>query len=236
MKKTIPFLCALVLIAALFVSCERDDNKNHDFGEYILSGDESSAGPAAPEGALTPDYSWMTSYALKYTYFDGSETSEITEGKSANYYRAEDAGSNSVVYIERKDGYLLEYMLNPADYTGAVSVVTDSDIADLHSGFMMLSAADSNFPLYTNVTPVGPEPVAGRRAMKYVQNGEPASGENGRTAYVWIDDEYGFASKCELYDSVTQELLMKWELESFALNVQDSDVVIDLSGFDIASQ
>lgn len=234
MKKIIPIMVTLLIIAMLAASCGRGGNKNKDFGEYVITGTdrEVSTGAAVP-GAISPDYSWMRSYALKYTYFDGTDVSEITEGKSANYYRAEDAASGSIVYIERKEGYMLEYMLNTSDRTGAATVVTDSSIADLHSGFMMLSAADTLFPSYANVTRLGEETVGGRPAVKYMQNGEPASGSAGRTAYVWLDSEYNFASKCELYDADTQKLTMSWELKSFVTDVPDDSVKIDLSEFTI---
>ena len=63
--------------------------------------------------------------------------------------------------------------------------------------------------------------------------------ENGvetQIAYVWVDDMFGFASRCELYDAQTEELLMKWELTDFTQNVNENGVKINLDDYNIVTE
>ena len=99
----------------------------------------------------------------------------------------------------------------------------------------MLSVCDPYFPVYKNVTKVGSDFVGERSATRYKQV-ETENGETTRIAYIWIDDALQFASKCELYDAKTQELLMRWELLDFTQNVTEDRVQINTDPYNIATE
>ncbi len=235
MKKFAYIILVSILIMSVFSSCSQDEKTgNVNFGEYVISDAETTSLNYDVSQVLNTDSSWQSSYALSYTYYDKkSGESVITEGKCGKYYQSLDKATDIATFITQEDGYMIQYMLNNNTAEGTATIVTNSTIDDLYSGFIQLSVCDPYFPVYKNVTKVGTDFVAGRSAVRYKQI-EKENGADKKIAYVWIDDQYGFASRCELYDAETQELQMRWELLEFTRNVTEDAVKINVDAYDIA--
>ena len=237
-KKLLSLLLILILLICL-TACS-DNNKKPDgsidFGDYIISTEETPSVDYDISHVLSPDTTWQKAYALSYTYFDKKTgKSTITEGKCGNYFQSVDTETKIVTYLTQEDGYMLQYMLDSTKKSGTAAVITDATIDSAYSGFVLLSVCDPYFPVYKNVTKVGSDFIAERSATRFKQV-ETKDGETTRIAYVWIDDALGFASKCELYDAKTEELLMRWELLDFTQNVTEDGVKINLDSYDIVTQ
>lgn len=232
---------ALAFIFILFIcssACsEENPNGNVNFGDYVLPTEQEEPSLSYdPSLILNADKSWQEAYVLSYSYFDKKTgQSTITEGKCGNYYQSIDSATNIITYLTQEDGYMLQYMLDSQKRSGTAAVVTDATIDSVYSGFVMLSVCDPYFPVYKNVKKVGSDFVGDRSATRYKQE-ETENGEITRIAYVWIDDTLGFASKCELYDAKTEELLMRWELLDFTQNVTEDRVQINLDSYNIVTE
>lgn len=239
MQKKFLALALIFIILICSVACSDDTKKpdgSVDFGDYILTTEADTTVNYDKSQVLSADTSWQNAYALSYSFFDQKTgQSTITEGKCGNYYQSVDSATNIITYLTQEDGYMLQYMLDSASKSGTAAVVTDVTIDSAYSGFVLLSVCDPYFPVYKNVTKVGTDFVGERSATRYKQV-ETKDGVTTRIAYVWIDDALGFASKCELYDAQTEEVLMRWELLDFTQNVTEEGVKINLDAYDIVTQ
>lgn len=238
MQKRFLALALIFILLICSAACGEENPKgNVNFGEYVLPTEQEE--PSLnydPSLILNADTSWQEAYVLSYSYFDKKTgQSTITEGKCGKYYQSIDSATNIVTYLTQEDGYMLQYMLDSQKRSGTATVVTDATIDSVYSGFVMLSVCDPYFPVYKNVTKVGSDFVGDRSATRYKQE-ENKNGEITRIAYVWIDDTLGFASKCELYDAKTEELLMRWELLDFTQNVTEDRVQINLDSYNIVTE
>lgn len=234
------FICVMMIILILLCLCACSEKETGDvnFGEYELSETEMTSLKYNPDDVLSPDESWQNAYALSYSFYDkqksGSE-SIIVEGRCGKYYQALDRTSDIISFFSQEDGYIIQYLLDGSTKTGTSAIVTGSSMDELYSGFTQFSVCDPYFPVYTNVTKVGEDFVANRSASRYKQI-ETQDGKETRIAYVWIDDAYGFASKCELYDAVTQELQMRWELLSFTQNVSEESIKVPVEEYELTEE
>ena len=238
MKRIVLIFTLLLCSVMLFASCSDNNTPegNVNFGDYVIPTEPDTTKKYDDSQLINADNSWQTSYALSYDYYDkktGSST--ITEGKFGNYYQSIDNATNIVTFLSQEEGYMIQYMLDNNKKTGTSTVITDGSIDSMHSGFMLLSVCDPYFPVYKNVTKVGEDFVGQRSATRYKQV-QTENGVETQIAYVWVDDMFGFASRCELYDAQTEELLMKWELTDFTQNVNENGVKINLDDFFIVSE
>ena len=245
MQKRILSICFILILIFGFSACgENQQNGSVNFGDYEIPSDygnqnnpeNQTTKPYNTSEVLSPDTSWQKSYALSYSYYD-QKTGEsvLTEGRCGNYYQVSDSVSNITTLLVQEEAYMLQYMLNTSTKTGTSAVVTDGTIETSYSGFTILSTCDPYFPVYKNVTSAGSDFVANRPATRYKQT-ETKDNAETRIAYVWIDDQYGFASKCELYDANTEVLLMRWELTDFTTNITEEAVKIDISAYTITNE
>lgn len=236
MEKRLAFVIFLLLLLLSFSACSgAGPSGSVNFGEYEISSEEINPSKYDMSQLLSADESWQTAYALSYSYYDNTiGESQIAEGRCGNYYQSLDYSTNIITYLTQENGYMMEYMLNTGTKTGTAAVVTDSTIDDTYTGFEMLSVCDPYFPVYTNVTKVGSDFVANRSATRYKQV-QTEDGVTTKIAYIWIDDMYGFASKCELYDAVTEELQLRWELLSFTQNVSEESIMVDLDAYTLTT-
>lgn len=238
MKRIVLIFTLLLCSVMLFASCSDNNTPegNVNFGDYVIPTEPDTTKKYDDSQLINADNSWQTSYALSYDYYDkktGSST--ITEGKFGNYYQSIDNATNIMTFLSQEEGYMIQYMLDNNKKTGTSTVITDGSIDSMHSGFMLLSVCDPYFPVYKNVTKVGEDFVGQRSATRYKQV-QTENGVETQIAYVWVDDMFGFASRCELYDAQTEELLMKWELTDFTQNVNENGVKINLDDFFIVSE
>ena len=240
MKKFISILSAFIIILT-FASCDKQDNGGSvNVGDYVLpdeiTNEVTTASKYSSEEMISSDTSWLDCYALEYSYYDTKTgESKIAEGRYGNYFQSLDYATNTITFYSQEDGYILQYVLNNESKTGTAAVVTGSTIDNLYSGFSMLSTCDPYFPVYKNVTEVGKDFVANRSVTRYKQT-QTENGAVTKIAYIWIDDELGFASKCEQYDAVTQELQMRWELLSFTLNATEDAVKVNIDNYKITTE
>lgn len=239
MKKII-ILSLTFLIIILFSACTSSDGGGSvNFGDYVLpeeTTDMQISNKYNDDELVLSDTSWLNCYALEYSYYDNKTgESKIAEGRCGNYYQSTDYATNIITYYTQADGFILEYMLNRDSHTGTSTVVTNATMNDLYSGFSLLSSCDPYFPLYNNVTKVGKDFVAKRPVTRYKQT-QTENGVVTKIAYVWIDDQLGFASKCEQYNAKTEELELRWELLSFTQNVKDSDIMINIDNYVLSTE
>lgn len=252
MQKRSYTLALILLLLLSFVACSTDKQGNVNFGDYEIPSDYTNqnnvnienitgeqnkvTGTYNESDILSPDTSWQNAYALSYSYYD-KKTGEsvLTEGKCGKYYQISDSSSNITTFLVQEDAYMIQYMLDTVQKNGTSAIVTDGAIENSYSGFTLLSVCDPYFPVYKNVTKVGADFVGKRPATRFKQV-ETKDGSQTRIAYVWIDDEFHFASKCELYDAVTEELLMRWELKDFTTNITEAAVKINIDAYSITNE
>lgn len=239
MKRLVVLIFAFIIIFA-FTSCTQEDDGSVNFGDYVLPEDQSTTEYESEkydsQELVLSDSSWLDSYALEYSYFDTKTgESKIAEGRCGNYYQSIDYATDTITFYSQEDGYILEYMLNTQTKTGTAAVVTGATMENLYSGFSMISTCDPYFPVYKNVTKVGQDFVADRSTTRYKQT-QTENGVVTKIAYVWIDDELGFASKCEQYNAQTEELEMRWELLSFTRNVTQDDIKVDIDSYTLTTE
>lgn len=237
MKKRLLSAAAAILLLLSVTACTKEQQGNVNLKPYEPVSETAAATTKYNENdLLNSDDTWQNKYALSYSFYDTKTgESQIMEGKCGKYYQAVDQKSGIITFISQEESYISEYILDSKTKTGTASVVANSTIDELYSGFSQFSTCDPYLPVYKNVTKFGTDKVANRSAVRYKQV-ETKDGKESRIAYIWIDDEYQFASKCELYDAQTQELLMRWELLSFTVNANEDAVKINLDEYTITNQ
>lgn len=240
-EKLLAVISLLLVFAAVVCFAACDKNGNNDPSEtYVYHpADETTAaqGENVSDGAqsLTTDTSWKRNFDATYTYFNKSQSDDairVHEKRSEKYFSAEDTDSGDTLYYKANGKNIDSYVIVPDEEEQVHSVVSGKTLNDLSSTFMKLSDVDPGLPALANVMYMYDEEIAGRPCAKYIQRAY-ADGEPTGTVYVWIDAEFGFAAKGEVYDADTV-LTASWELTSFASgSVKDEDVEIDLSGYKI---
>lgn len=247
MRRIGPILLSLLAAFVLIAGCARRPGRQPSTTPYApvteaeaVSAAELSTEDRAPDydpsAVLDVSTSWQQNYALSYSFYrDGDGESVVMEAKCGDYYQAMDQMTGIITYLTQEDGYVMEYMLDNNAGIGTQTIVTDSTVANANSGFVQLSACDPYLPVYANVEKAGTDYVAKRDATRYKQTQLDEAGDPQRIAYIWIDDEYGFVSRCELYEA-DGTLLLRWELQSFTTGVQEDSVRLDLNKFKLTNQ
>ena len=170
---------------------------------------------------------------LTYTYTEGTESSELREMRCEGLYSVTDLASGAATYFIQNGSDIDQYVLNPAAMSGTHSVLSDQSLADITTGFMKIAYVDSSFPTLSNVEYQGEETVAGRVAAKYTQSAYNTAGLLTAYAFVWIDSEYGFASKCRVYN-MTGSVNVSWELTELTVGgVSEESIGFSTDGYTI---
>ena len=238
MKKRFTALVLIFVILLSVTACKSDDNTQGgsvNFGDYVIPTEPDTTTAYDPANKIQTDFSWCEQYIASYSYYDkNSGEALLYEGRCGNYLQIWEKNSGIITYYEQADGYMLEYLLSSEQAVGTVTAIADESV-DTIAQFPALTVCKEDFPSYSNVTKVGTNFVGNRSATRYKQV-ESENGVEKRIAYVWIDDQYGFASKCECYNAETQELLTRWELLDFTTNVTEAAVKINVDDFIITSQ
>lgn len=236
-KFLICFFC-LILSLSFFASCNGKGNDDNITSEPNYVNTTVGNAPTQYHGIINVDESWKTNYVLQYSFYDfQGGTSSISECCNETGYVSIDNETGIVTYVQESEGFLLQYFLDPPVLQGTMSVITGNSLSDLQSGFYLLSVVDRRLPAYSNTTLSGKTTVAGRSATQYIQTGITQNSNENLTALIYVDDQYGFVSKCELFNS-SRTLMMKWELTSFSSNREDvlkAMPKIDLTDYQIAS-
>ncbi len=236
MKNKVTSIILIFILLISITACTTQKTPGSvNFGDYEIPTEPDTSYEYEPENKIDADFSWCDNYIVSYSYYDKSVgESLLYEGRYGNYLQILDKHSGIISYYVQEDAYMLQYLLSSNQQEGAVTVISDESV-DTVANFPALTVCKENFPSYKNVTKVGTNFVGNRSATRYKQEAKK-DGVVTEIAYVWIDDEFGFASKCEHYDATTQELLKRWELLDFTTNVTEDAVKINLDSFNIVSQ
>lgn len=238
LKKIITVLTLLGLAAACLASCSNGST----LGELSTTEkptrsyreEPTEEGTTAEQAEpVAQDASWMNNYSLQYYYADTQGSSQITETRSGGYYSAVDATTGYTTFFAQGDGGVDEYILNIVSKTGTHKFSEGDSMDTLTSGWMQVSRLDEGFTSSKDVLYEGKETVAGREAGRYLQS-IYVDGALTAYAFVWVDTQYGFASKCSVY-TVSGSLYSAWELTSFTSGtVTDEQAMTDLTPYTIA--
>ena len=178
--------------------------------------DDSAEETTAPQNIVI-NTDWQKNFTLSYSYYDADNDSgmiNIEERRSDSAFTVEYTDTGALLYYAPNEGGGTDYyVIIPGESEQVHSYLADSSFATLSSMFMKLSKVDSTLPRKNNVVYMYEESVAGRPCAKYIQRSYQDGEETG-TCYVWIDNEFGFASKCESF-SAAGVLTLSWELKNF---------------------
>ena len=232
-------ICALltaVLLTVLAAAACTPDKPNPTEPDYTYkTQDPSEPYTGASETAETfeVDPSWQQNYIAEYRYYDRAKQVDsvtIREARCDIAFLASYPLSGNLIYYTANSEGLDCYTVVPSERQYVHSVLKDKHIAGLSSTLMKLTAVSGDMPTYSNVMFMGEETVGGRACKKYIQRAY----ENGaltETVYVWVEQQFGFAMKCEDYNA-SDELQTYWEVLSFKTGgVTVSDFGIDLSKY-----
>lgn len=246
-KKRIAILCLLALALSLFSSCADDsagslselDTTAKNTQVFTDDEEEGTTAPTYSGGTGSPiliNESWLSNYTLSYTYEENGQSSNLTEQRCEGIYTAKEETSGALTCFLQSGDDVEEYVLNPQTKTGTHSVLSDQSLASITPGFLKIARVDAAFPTLANVELQGEESVAGRPAKKYTQSAYNTAGLLTAYAFVWIDEEYGFASKCRVYN-LSGSVNVSWELKSLTVGgVTEESIGFSTDGYEITEQ
>ncbi|HOL80121.1 MAG: hypothetical protein GXY95_06870 [Clostridiales bacterium] len=219
---------SVAVISCLFAisACNRRSNPTIDVPDY------SDPETTETETVSAPNFSseWRYKYSLTYEYTKGKTVSVLSEYRDDGFFCAVDNESKVMTYYKQGDEGIDRYILNPSTKKGTHAVLKGRSLEKLVSGFMQLSLSDPSFISKENVIYSSEDVIAGRPAKKYIQM-EYQDSVLTRIAYIWIDTEFGFASRCEVYDG-TGGLAFGWKLTEFSREAPDAENLIpDISKY-----
>lgn len=233
MKRKLFAAVTILMLLLIFQGCSK--NNRHpvpDMPDIIDRETFDNVGTSTEQEDV--GFGWKDNYMLKYNYIYEGETSSIIEVKSGEHFSIIDEETGlTVYYTQGENGAIDYYTLSPENKTGTYLSRPDSLIADLYSPFMNLSFVSPDFTGFENVEYEADEDVNGRSAKRYRQSAVDEEGELTDYLIVWIDDEYGFASKCTICkaDSTVEKA---WELIEFQVGAIDAESAkIDLDEYEI---
>ncbi len=231
----VKILCVLFVICTLFsfVSCTGDSTQETTTG-YVYTPSVETTVLSQPENKINVNTSWQKNYEVEYVYYNAEQTDEelnISEKRHSTAFVVEYIDTNAKLYYEKSGKDTDYYVIMPKENEQVYSKLTDSNFSDLSSMFMKLSTVSASLPTQNNVLYMYDEKVAGRDCYKYIQRAY-TNGELTQSVYVWVDVEYGFAAKCEAYDSKNKKTTY-WEITSFSAGeVNETETFVDLSLYD----
>ncbi|MGI6773259.1 MAG: hypothetical protein GX264_00125 [Clostridiales bacterium] len=216
-------LTALSLaLSCIFVlaSCDRRSNPTIDVPD---TPDRTTTEPATTD---SPTFSseWRHKYSLTYEYTKEKTVSVLSEYRGEGFFCAVDNASKVMTYYKEGEDGIDRYILNPTQKKGTHATLKGRNLDKLVSGFMQLSLSDPSFISKENVIFSSEDTVAGRPAKKYIQM-EYQDSVLTKIAYIWIDTEYGFASRCEVYDG-TGGFALGWKLTEFSEEDIDTAAIL----------
>lgn len=213
------------------------DKHTQVFTEKNEEGTTSAlSAPVNPGTQTVQNNEWTKNYTLNYVYSSDGVTSSVTEKRCSGIYSAVDDESGTVSFFSQNKDDIDQYVLNPSQKSGTHSVVKNSSLDSITTGFMKIAYIDPSFASMSNVEFQNDDTVAGRGAKKYTQSAYSTTGLLTAYAFVWIDNEYGFVSKCQVY-SLSGNVNTSWELKSFSVgNVTAESIGFSTDGYDIAEQ
>lgn len=234
------FLSILLLLCAVSLSsCKNDNGEETTTGyEYTPSGfaDENSTAIAENnelQEKISVDNSWQKNFSVSYEYYNPEQnisTMKINEKKSESAFTVEYVDTKSILYYKANGKDTDYYVIIDNEEEQVHSVLKDKSFSSLSSMFMKLTALSPELPSQSNVLYMYDEEVGGRLCRKYIQRAYQG-GNLTQSVYVWVDAEFGFAAKCEAYDS-NNKLTVMWKVTAFETGkLSDEDVFLDISQY-----
>ncbi len=248
MKNIKQKLAISAALAAAFTSvlssCKTDANNTAASESYVYKPqsdivESSSAAEENPEKTFMVNTSWQSNFKAKYQYYNASESTDtvtITETKNSSAFTAEYPDGNSLLYYKANGADTDYYVLVTGSEKKAVhKLLKGNSFSELSSTFMKLTKVNGSLPSLSNVLYMYDENIGGRACHKYLQRAY-SDGKLTESVYIWIDIEFGFAAKCESYDSGGKMRVM-WSLESFETGtVGENDITIDLDAYSVTEE
>ncbi len=248
MKRIIAAALAAVCLAAALTAC-RKDNDEPGLEMYATTGKatqvftdpqptEVTTTPGLPQlttepNALNVNASWMDNFILSYSFSENGVYSFLTERRCAGIYSVTDTATGISTYFLQNGKNIDQYVLDPTTKKGTHSVVQDTLLANLSTGFMKIAYLDPSFTLNPNVKAQEEDQVAGRKAKKFTQSSYTEAGLLTAYAFVWVDEEYGFASKCQVYN-LSGAINTSWELQSLETGTMSAEAIsFSTEGYEI---
>lgn len=192
--------------------------------------------PSEQSGITPADNSWKANYKLRYLITENNETSELVEQRCNGIYCVTDVASGAISYFTQQGPDISQYILNPAAKSGSHTLQEGKSLADITSGFMKIAYIDPAFTTYSNVEYQNDDLIAGRTAKKYTQSAYSESGLLTAYAFVWIDAQYGFVSKCQVYN-MTGTANTSWELQELTVGgVTAESIGFSTDGYTIIAE
>ncbi len=234
------FLSILLLLCAVSLSsCKNDNGEETTTGyEYTPSGFEDENSTAKAENnelqeKISVDNSWQKNFSVSYEYYNPEQnisTMKINEKKSESAFTVEYVDTKSILYYKANGKDTDYYVIIDNEEEQVHSVLKDKSFSSLSSMFMKLTALSPELPSQSNVLYMYDEEVGGRLCHKYIQRAYQG-GNLTQSVYVWVDAEFGFAAKCEAYDS-NNKLTVMWKVTAFETGkLSDEDVFLDISQY-----
>lgn len=241
MKKLYYLIPAVLMILFVFASCAKEEEPT-EFNGYEYT--PATTAEDVPEGSddlqkyFKKDISWQKNFDITYRYYNAEQDKNvitIREKKTDDAFRVEYLDSGEILYYKAAGNNTDYYVIGPDNSEQMHSCLEGKKFSSLSSLFMKLSEVDQNLPKQTNVLYMYDEAVYSRACHKYIQRAY-SNAELTQSVYVWIDSQYGFAVKCEVYDA-NDELTAMWETQDFSTgSVKEEDVSIDLSAYTFAEE
>ena len=234
-KKIFCVILAVIISACVLTACENDNGVTIETPTATQKATRVYTDPDEANNetvTFVANTEWINNYILEYNYADTGTASQITEIRYGDTYKAIDSLNGLISYFEQVEGGIDEFVINTETNEGVHTFLADQDMDTLTTGFMRVSSLDGDFTTQSDVQYEGTEMVAGREADRYLKS-VYTSDTLTAYAFVWVDKEYGFASKCAVY-TVQGSLYSSWELTSFSVGtVSYEDAVLDISAYTI---
>ncbi|MBR5428633.1 MAG: hypothetical protein IK118_09820 [Clostridia bacterium] len=248
MKKPLAALLCALCVFSLLTSCKKREEPGLEMYATTAKQTQVFTDPAQVEfttaptvqppvteaTALNVDVSWMDNFILSYSFSQNGVYSFLTERRCAGIYSVTDNATGISTFFIQNGKNIEQYVLDPQTKRGSYSEIENAELAGLSTGFMKIAYLDPTFTTNPSVEYQLEEAVAGRAAKKYTQSSFSAAGLLTAYAFVWIDEEYGFASKCQVYN-LTGSVNTSWELQSLEVgSVTKDSIGFSTEGYDIS--
>lgn len=233
MKKSIALLLSLIFVLLAFAACSNDDETTPT--RVVPTGVDSLVVDTNQNPQININNNWWLNYYAVFTYFcpaaNFKTDTVISEKKTANSFIVSNLSEGYFKYYADTEQGLDEYVVVPTDLLFEHRLVPAASVNNVNSMFMKITAVAESFASGENVIYTGSEMIANRNCQLYMQRTFNESGEQDSVAYLWIDAQYGFCSKCITYDA-NGEIVMSWELNEFRTgDITDAEVKPDLSSY-----
>ncbi len=244
----------LLSMVLSFVSCKKEPTVNSDSSyEYTPSGEVNISDVPSSEdenttsdsqtlsgGKYTVNDDWKSNFRIVYVLKNDTKTVEGTEKKCDSAYIVEEKFivenkkiKESVQYCKVNGTDIDWYKIIEEDNEYEHTVYEDTEFVLDDSRFIefFYLKSDVQLTLEKNALYMRDENVAGRLCCRYLI-GEYKDGERTKHIYIWIDVQYGFIAKLEVYDS-DGKLLESREVKEFSVgDMTEEDVYFDISRYE----